>query len=41
MGIDATMKMEGEERQRPMSIPVKPDEVMLKKVQEKWKEYGF
>ena len=41
MGIDATLKMEGEERQRPMSIPVKPDEVMLKKVQGKWKEYGF
>jgi 4-hydroxy-3-polyprenylbenzoate decarboxylase len=41
MGIDATLKMEGEQRERPASIPVKPADSMWKIVQEKWTEYGF
>lgn len=40
MVIDATKKLPSENR-RPTSIPVLPDEEALKRVREKWAEYGL
>jgi 4-hydroxy-3-polyprenylbenzoate decarboxylase len=41
MGIDATTKLTAEGLERPMPDPVVMDEAITRKVEQKWREYGF
>jgi 3-polyprenyl-4-hydroxybenzoate decarboxylase len=41
IGIDATLKMKEEGRNRPIAKIVKPKENILKHVVENWNKYGL
>lgn len=41
MGIDATLKAKEDRYERPTPIPVKPQPETLRKVRERWAEYGL
>jgi 3-polyprenyl-4-hydroxybenzoate decarboxylase len=41
MGIDATLKWQGEGRTRPAAHPVKPDSEVLQRVIANWGKYGL